>query len=84
MTIRDSLAQVQELLGRATPGKWCVATCYQKANEWPVVRDIAGKMTIEAYSYNKPEDCAAIAAAVNFLRTHIPALLAMMEDRDGR
>ena len=76
--LRDSLAQVQELLGRATPG---VLTCSDGPHGYQhrISDGFLGVCDVFASS-----DAAAIAAAVNFLRTHGPALLAMMEEMDGR
>lgn len=74
--LRDSLAQVQELLGRATPGPW-VVDMYNDvtANGEDIARD-AGNFGYEENTAN----IVLIVEAVNFLRTHGPALLAMMED----
>lgn len=80
--LRDSLAQVVELLGRATPGEW-------RSHDAPrgYITTITAGETSVAFATNEAasieqqnDDANAIAAAVNFLRTHGPALLAMMED----
>lgn len=113
--LRDSLAQVQELLGRATPGEWKV---FEDTIPWSLSNDRRGVHTqrrictawdhpqlrapacitnlafgvglhdaatkgVQFVSMSR-EDGDAIIAAVNWLREHIPALLAMMEGRDGR
>jgi hypothetical protein len=97
--IRDSLAQVQELLGRATPGPW--SYCGQSGGHacscglvWgagdhsPAVAEFS--LTDDEYEGHRPgaeerqANTEAVVMAVNWLRTHGPALLEMMEERDGR
>jgi hypothetical protein len=91
--LRDSLAQVQELVAGMTPG---ALTVYD-ANEgdgWPPrplwcfkneAYDSGDEPALQgSIHYGGKEDADAIAVAVNFLREHGPALLAMMEERDGR
>jgi hypothetical protein len=85
--LRDSLAQVQELVAGMTPG---ALTVYD-ANEgdgWPPrplwcfkneAYDSGDEPALQgSIHYGGKEDADAIAAAVNFLREHGPALLAMM------
>lgn len=74
MTLRDSLAQVQELLGRATPGEFrtfgeSLHTGISRDNEWM------------AEMWNE-DDAQAIAAAVNWIREHGPELMKRL-DRYG-
>lgn len=84
MTIRDSLAQVQELVAGMTPG---ALTVYD-ANEgdgWPPrplwcfkndAYDSGDEPALQgSIHYGGKEDADAIVAAVNFLREHGPALL---------
>jgi hypothetical protein len=88
--LRDSLAQVVELVSDMTPG---VLTVYD-ANDgdgWPTrplwcfmnpdydSEDEDALALQGSIHYGGKEDADGIAAAVNFLRTHGPALLAMME-----
>lgn len=93
MTIRDSLAQVQELLGRATPGPWeCGAgkafepltTVYCDDAAGSAVATCAHSMTVLIPVEQERANAAAIAAAVNWLREHGPELMKMLEERDGR
>lgn len=81
-SLRDSLAQVQELLGRATPGELTVTWMENANTRWPVATDSRRQLTVEAYSRRKDDDTRAIAAAVNFLRTHGPELMKVL-DRHG-
>ena len=82
--IRDSLAQVQELLGRATDGRWYVEPMGENEfgqKAYSVNMEDDRIPTVESGEfYGDPHDANAAVAAVNFLRTHGPALLAMMED----
>jgi hypothetical protein len=86
--LRYSLAQVQELLGRATPGPWTVGRFGSvhrpkaEGSESSVGSAIVAGGSKSGMYDGYQENCEAIAAAVNFLRTHGPALLAMMEERD--
>jgi hypothetical protein len=74
--LRDSLAQVQELLDTAAPGVWRVDQDRRVYNAEAYVCDA----NIRHTEYDNEATANAIAAAVNFLRTHGPTLLAMMED----
>ena len=91
MTIRDSLAQVQELVAGMTPG---ALTVYD-ANEgdgWPPrplwcfkneAYDSGDEPALQgSIHYGGKEDADAIAAAVNWLRDHGPELMKML-DRHG-
>lgn len=84
MTLRDSLAQVQELVAGMTPG---ALTVYD-ANEgdgWPPrplwcfkndAYDSGDEPALQgSIHYGGKEDADAIVAAVNFIREHGPALL---------
>jgi hypothetical protein len=78
--LRDSLAQVVELLGRATDVRW--VTCergFGDADLWfdPYDDWCSYEERLVRGSF-KVADAEAIAAATNFLRTHGPALLEMM------
>lgn len=79
--LRDSLAQVQELLGRATPGEWH-AECY--CDGAAIVQPGRGEIPMGNKVDGEPdmEDAEAIAAAVNWLREHGPELMKML-DRHG-
>jgi hypothetical protein len=77
--LRDSLAQAQELLDTAAPGVWRVDQDRRVYNAEAYVCDA----NIRHTEYDNEATANAIAAAVNFLRTHGPALLAMMEERDN-
>lgn len=95
MTIRDSLAQVQELLGRATPGDWRYAHV-EAPKSWAYIEagyqqgvDICNGSNWSRRQHAEgkrlpgvDDDFKAIAAAVNFLRTHGPELMKMLEERD--
>ena len=78
MTIRDSLAQVQELLGRATPGPWTVGRFGSvhrpkaEGSESSIGSAIVAGGSKSGMYDGYQENCEAIAAAVNFLRTHGP------------
>lgn len=94
--LRDSLAQVQELLGRATPGPWYsergasrqqhVRGKSRNVNRAPA--RIATLGSPRAYQSDiEIEDEAnarLIVAAVNLLKEHGPELMKMLEGKDGR
>lgn len=97
----EEALRVIGLCEMATPGEWRTATRWDSATEWETAfcggpcdegqHDEAGKVhvvsDIEDYCYPAEDDAAAIAAAVNFARTHLPDLLAEMDtterDRDA-
>lgn len=68
----DGLAEVMGLLGRATPRKWQVLGSLIAADDGVIVRQAA------AYDA-APNDLAAIAAAVNYLRSHGEAIRELVE-----
>jgi hypothetical protein len=88
--IRNSLAQVQELLA-VMPSQELTVYDANEGDGWPP-RPL-WSLKNAAYDANAEDDCVqlslnfghkndadALAACFNFLRTHGPALLAMMED----
>lgn len=80
MTILDSLAQVQELLGRATPGEWSIERrrSFIVSIGPCVAEEYAGSSWLEV----SDDDAQTIIAAVNWLREHGPELMKML-DRHG-
>lgn len=96
--LRDSLAQVQELLGRATPGPWAycgqnhghVCTCGlvwgDGDNHAPAIAEFS--LTDNEFEGYRPEleqrqaNTALTVSAVNFLREHGPELMKRL-DRHG-
>lgn len=97
----EEALRVIGLCEMATPGEWRTATRWDSATEWETAfcggpcdegqHDEAGKVhvvsDIEDYCYPAEDDAAAITAAVNFARTHLPDLVAEMDtierDRDA-
>lgn len=88
--IRDSLAQVVALLDRATPGEWfsdqhCPCNEGREANPdvslWGSDGITETFICNIAFDWSRAADAEACAAAVNFLREHGPALLAVVEGR---
>lgn len=75
--LRDSLAQVQELLGRATPGEWPEPEASRFVPDKFNVGDGAPYMLV-ARSEN---DLRAAVAAVNWLRKHGQELMKRLEER---
>lgn len=90
-SLRDSLAQVQELLVRATPGEWRAGFMHdgefiESTTDGGALQKgdgsfLAVSKTANGYNY---QDAKAIAAAVNWLREHGPELMKMLEGKDGR
>ena len=78
--LRDSLAQVQELLGRATPGEWPEPEPSRFVPDKFNVGDGVPYMLVA----RNENDLRAAVTAVNFLRTNGPELMKMLEERDGR
>ena len=68
--LAQDLGGVVRLLEKATPGELTVTWMENASTRWPVATDPRRKLTVEAYSRRKDADTRAIAAAVNFLRTH--------------
>lgn len=64
--LRDSLAQVQELLGRAAPGEWRV----DQERRVYIAEAYVCDANIRHTEYDNEATANAIAAAVNLLRTH--------------
>ena len=91
LELRDSLAQVQEMLGRATFGvlradghkDWFNPTVMLHSGDGIVARYHHGApdftCTVGKYEYEL-RNAEAVEACVNFVIQHGPALLAMMED----
>lgn len=92
MTIRDSLAQVRELLD-ATPSLELTVYDANEGDGWPP-RPL-WSLKNAAYDANAEDDCVqlslnfghkndadALAACFNFLRTHGPELMKMLEGKD--
>ena len=78
--IRDSLAQVQQLLWRARPGEWpapepsrFMTTHFNVGDRPPYI--LVGR---------DDNDLSAAVAAVNYLRTHGPELMKRLEGKDER
>lgn len=92
-TIAQDLGGVVRLLEDMTPGDLIVYDA-NEGDGWPPrplwcfkneAYDSGDDPALQgSIHYGGKEDADGIAAAVNFLRTHGPALLAMMEERDGR
>ena len=85
--IRDSLAQVLELLGRATPGPYESHELPSEVSEifsagdfniYPPLGE-SGPVAVASGHHN----AAAIISAVNWLREHGPELMKMLEGKDG-
>lgn len=89
-TLAQDLGGVVRLLEKATPGPWTVGRFGSvhrpkaEGSESSIGSAIVAGGSKSGMYDGYQENCEAIAAAVNFLRTHGPALLAMMEERDGR
>ena len=82
-TLAQDLGGVVRLLEKATPGELTVTWMENASTRWPVATDPRRKLTVEAYSRRKDADTRAIAAAVNFLRTHSAEIAGALRDADG-
>lgn len=84
--LAQDLGGVVRLLEKATPGQWTVGRFGSvhrpkvEGSESSVGSAIVVGGSKSGMYDGYQENCEAIAAAVNFLRTNGPALLAMMED----
>jgi hypothetical protein len=91
--LRESLAQVQELLD-AMPSQELTVYDANEGDGWPP-RPL-WSLKNAAYDANAEDDCVqlslnfghkndadALAACFNFLRTHGPELMKMLEGKDG-
>lgn len=88
----DGLAEVMELIREATPGPWETASSCEYATHWEVC-DCGGAFepdgktkviaVVQDYCTAAEGDAAAIAAAVNYLRSHGEAIRELVEaDRE--
>lgn len=85
--LRDSLAQVVALCQKASPGAWVHRESKYDGDTYIVQAPHPTNHVLarydgdgDGYSQQEVDNAAAIAAAVNFLREHGPALLAVVED----
>lgn len=77
--LRDSLAQVQELLERATPGRWPDPEASRFVPDKFNVGDGAPYLLVARNEH----DLRAAVTAVNWLRDNGPKLMKMLEGKDG-
>lgn len=75
----DWLRECLALLEKATLGQWQAGSC---DGGWDAVRESGGQVLCKL-SLNHPANADAIAAAVNFLRDHGPALATALRLREG-
>ena len=83
--LRDSLAQVQVLLGRATPRPWASAHSFRGVySQHPTPGPVQVCRAPEHFHDTWRGNAEAMVAAVNWLREHGPELMKRMEGKDGR
>lgn len=73
--LHDDLREVMGLLGKAAPGEWAV----DRDRQVYTLEAYVCNANIRHTEYDNDATAQAIAAAVNFLRQHGPALLARQE-----
>lgn len=83
MTIRDSLAQVQELLGRATEGVATMKIRTRDDSIYVSIGETARGPHTQGDVHLPEDDVFAMVECLNFLRTHGPELMKRLEGRDG-
>lgn len=81
-TLAQDLGGVVRLLEKATPGELTVTWMENASTRWPVATDSRRQLTVEAYSRRKDADTRAIAACVNFLRTHSAEIAGALRDAE--
>lgn len=81
-SLRDSLAQVVALLDRATPGVATMRIRTRDDSIYVSIGEAARGPHTQGDVHLPEDDVFAMVHAVNFLREHGPALLAVVEGRE--
>lgn len=77
--LREALERVMGLIAKATPEEWRAEAPIESPNE-AHIRFRAGYVEFGGSRFGREANAEAVAAAMNLLRTHGPALLAAEAD----